>query len=41
MRADLSVATRFVADHPEEAALVVEQLSFADAAALLAELGLA
>lgn len=38
MRADLSVATRFVADHPEEAALVLEQLSFADAAALLAEL---
>jgi len=38
MRADLSVATRFVSDHPEEAALVLEQLSFADAAALLAEL---
>ena len=38
MRADLSVATRFVADHPEEAALVLEQLSFADGAALLAEL---
>lgn len=38
MRADLTVATRFVAEHPEEAALVLEQLSFADAAALLAEL---
>lgn len=38
MRADLSVATRFVEDHPEEAARVLEQLSFADAAALLAEL---
>jgi magnesium transporter len=38
MRADLSVATRFIDDHPEEAALVLEQLSFADAAALLAEL---
>ncbi len=38
MRADLTVATRFAADHPEEAALVLEQLSFADAAALLAEL---
>ena len=38
MRADLVVATRFVADHPEDAALVLEQLSFADAAALLAEL---
>ena len=38
MRADLAVATRFVADHPEEAALVLEQMSFADAAALLAEL---
>lgn len=38
MRADLSVATRFVQDHPEEAAVVLEQLSFADAAALLAEL---
>ncbi len=38
MRADLSVAARFVDDHPEEAALVLEQLSFADAAALLAEL---
>ncbi|MBI2073183.1 MAG: CBS domain-containing protein [Gemmatimonadetes bacterium] len=38
MRADLSVAAQFVADHPEEAALVLEQLSFADAAALLAEL---
>lgn len=38
MRADLAVATRFVADHPEQAALVLEQLSFADAAALLAEL---
>jgi magnesium transporter len=38
MRADLAVATRFVADHPEEAALVLEQLSFADTAALLAEL---
>jgi magnesium transporter len=38
MRADLSVATRFIEDHPEEAAQVLEQLSFADAAALLAEL---
>lgn len=38
MRADLSVASRFVQDHPEEAAVVLEQLSFADAAALLAEL---
>lgn len=38
MRADLSVASRFAADHPEEAALVLEQLPFADAAALLAEL---
>ncbi len=38
MRADLSVAARFVDDHPEEAALVLEQMSFADAAALLAEL---
>jgi magnesium transporter len=38
MRADLAVATQFVADHPEEAALVLEQMSFADAAALLAEL---
>jgi len=38
MRADLKVASRFVEDHPEEAAMVLEQLSFADAAALLAEL---
>lgn len=38
MRADLTVATQFVADHPADAALVLEQLSFADAAALLSEL---
>lgn len=38
MRADLKLATRFVGDHPEEGAAVLEQLSFADAAALLVEL---
>lgn len=38
MRADLRVAACFVDAHPEEAAVVLEQLSFADAAALLAEL---
>jgi magnesium transporter len=38
MRADLGLATRFAADHPEDAAAVLEQLSFSDAAALLAEL---
>jgi magnesium transporter len=38
MRAELAVTARFVADHPAEAALVVEQLPFGDAAALLLEL---
>jgi magnesium transporter len=38
MRADLTVATRFVQEHADEAALVLEQLSFEDAAAFLGEL---
>jgi magnesium transporter len=38
MRAPLAVAAQFVADHPGEAALVMEQLPFGDAAALLLEL---
>ena len=38
MRADLGLAARFAVDHPEEAAAALEGLSFADAAALLAEL---
>ena len=38
MRADLRLAARFAADHPEEAAAAMEPLSFADAAAPLAEL---
>ncbi len=38
MRAELAVAARFVADHPADAALVMEQLPFGDAAGLLLEL---
>jgi magnesium transporter len=38
MRADLGLAARFAADHPEDAAAALEQLSFPDAAALLVEL---
>jgi magnesium transporter len=38
MRADLGLAARFAADHPEDAAATLEQLSFSDAAALLVEL---
>lgn len=36
MKEELGLAGRFVADHPEQAAEVLEQLSFADAAAVLA-----
>jgi magnesium transporter len=38
MRADLGLAARFATDHPDEAAAVLEQLSFSDAAGMLAEL---
>lgn len=38
MKIDLVVATRFLEDHPEEAAAVLERVSFSDAAALLSEL---
>ncbi len=38
MRADLLLAARFAAHHPEDAAPALEQLPFADAAALFAEL---
>jgi magnesium transporter len=38
MSIDLEVARRFIEDHPAEAAATLEQVSFGDAAALLAEL---
>jgi magnesium transporter len=38
VKIDLAVATRFLENHPEEAAAVLERVSFSDAAALLSEL---
>jgi len=38
MRTELAIAAQFVADHPDETAVVLERVSFNDAAALLAEL---
>lgn len=39
MKVELELAAAFVADHPERAAAVLEQLSFSDAAAVLERLG--
>jgi magnesium transporter len=38
VKIDLAVATRFLEDHPDKAAAVLERVSFSDAAALLSEL---
>ncbi|GBD32066.1 Magnesium transporter MgtE [bacterium HR33] len=38
MKDELALASRFVADHPEQAAEVLERLSFSEAAAVLAQL---